>query len=180
MTSRENSSKIQPANPAFYVLSFCSHCLPFYYKLGWSVVHVNKYSFLSSGNEFHCFIFFLTHIFSYFEFSIIHFEYSLDVNTDSSNKSIQNRGWSTTNAYLSAVAISLANCQVIRRKYKNHQKEIVNISKSNVRESMVNQSVHAFWKLLFRNNYIKEIVWVFLSELNSAWPCVKCSIWFQI
>ena len=43
---------------------------------------------------------------------------------------------------------------------------------------MVNQSVHAFYKLLFRNNYIKEIVWVF--SFNIKLSMTMCEMIHQI
>lgn len=43
---------------------------------------------------------------------------------------------------------------------------------------MVNQTVHAFYKLLFRNNYIKEILWVFSFSIKLS--MTMCEMIHQI
>lgn len=58
----------------------------------------------------------------------------------------------------SAVAIpSEQTVTQLKENTKITEQKNVNISKSNVKESMVSQSVHAFCKLLFRNNYQKRL-----------------------
>lgn len=56
----------------------------------------------------------------------------------------------------------------LKGNVKNTERKNVNISKSNVKESMVSQPVHAFCKLLFGNNYQKRLFESFLLAFNSA------------
>lgn len=69
----------------------------------------------------------------------------------------------------SAVAIpSEQTVTQLKGNVKITERKNVNISKSNVKESMVSQPVHAFCKLLFGNNYQKRLFESFLLAFNSA------------